>query len=115
MKLPNADRAEATPEKITGYPLSREHPDGRNKAAYFEGFGYTADPWEILAYDLKRHAADHEVTLERPNPFGVRYGVEGPLPSPDGRAPSIRSVWFIEAGSSIPRLVTAYPTRRKES
>ncbi|CAO3434023.1 DUF6883 domain-containing protein [Azospirillum endophyticum] len=26
-----------------------------------------------------------------------------------GRAPLIRSVWFVAAGEDVPRLVTAYP------
>ncbi|WP_334311733.1 DUF6883 domain-containing protein [Kamptonema animale] len=27
----------------------------------------------------------------------------------DGRKPFVRSVWFIETGGEIPRLISAYP------
>ena len=40
---------------------------------------------------------------------GTAYVVEGKLESPDGRNPGVRSVWFVDTGSQIPRLVTAYP------
>lgn len=28
---------------------------------------------------------------------------------PDGRVPTVRTVWFVETGHSTPRFVTAYP------
>ena len=34
------------------------------------------------------------------------------MEEPDGREPAVRSVWFIEAGGEVPRLVTAYPLER---
>lgn len=40
--------------------------------------------------------------------FFTRYAADGPLPAPDGRAPMVRTVWIVEAGSA-PRLVTAHP------
>lgn len=46
--------------------------------------------------------------------FGVRYVVVGILSTPDGRGPTVRTVWFIEHGEEIPRLVTAYPAKRSE-
>jgi hypothetical protein len=33
---------------------------------------------------------------------------------PDGRTPTIRSVWFIETGEEVPRFVTAYPLAKGE-
>jgi hypothetical protein len=28
---------------------------------------------------------------------------------PDGRAPMVRTVWTIDEGQTLPRLITAYP------
>jgi hypothetical protein len=43
MKLPNVEAAVISEDKITGYLLSTTHRDGRHKAAFFLGFGFTAD------------------------------------------------------------------------
>lgn len=112
MKLPGADAAEVPEAKITGYLLSAVHRDGRHKAAFFQAFGFTADAPDVLAGALRRHAAEREVAAVEESPFGTRYVVEGIMEMPDGRAPSVRSVWFIEAGEEAPRLVTAYPLER---
>lgn len=96
-------------EKITHYLLSLAHEEGRSKANFFLRFGFTADMWETFALALRRHAATHEVARILDSPYGTRYVIEGMLEAPDGRTPEVRSVWFIEFGTSIPRLVTAYP------
>jgi len=111
MKLPHHEDAVVPQAKITGYLLSPTHRDGRSKADFFTRFGFSADSWEELATALLRHAAEHEVTRIEDSPFGTRYVVEGALPAPDGRAPLLCSVWFIETGEQIPRFVTAYPLR----
>jgi len=64
-----------------------------------------------LAEALRLHAATHELGRVEESPFGTRYVVEGPLVTPDGRNPPVRSVWFIEAGEDTPQLVTVYPLR----
>ena len=109
MRLPNADSALVPREKLTRYILSSAHPTGRAKAQFFIRFGFAADSWETLAAALVRHAADHDVVKADDTPFGTRYTVEGPLGSPDGRNPTVRAVWFIEEGETVPRFVTAYP------
>jgi len=45
MKLPHAEDARVDQEKILRYLLSREHPDGAAKAAFFLRFGFTAADW----------------------------------------------------------------------
>jgi hypothetical protein len=61
---------------------------------------------------LRTHAGENEVVKEEPTPLGVRLVVEGPLTLCDGAVAIIRSVWFIESGDRVPRLVTAYPLRQ---
>ena len=40
---------------------------------------------------------------------GVSYLVEGPLATPSGRQPRVRTVWLVETGELAPRFITAYP------
>ncbi|MFN2452700.1 MAG: DUF6883 domain-containing protein [Pyrinomonadaceae bacterium] len=89
--------------------LSHAHRDGRSKAAFSFSFGFSVAAWQTLADALRRHAADYEVAKIEPSPFSTRYVIEGELPAPDGRAPIVRVVWFIDTGESLPRLATAYP------
>ena len=109
MKVPNTEAALVPEGKLTAYLLSRSHPAGRRKAAFFLRFGFKTDDWHVLADALVRHAATHEVAAIEESAFGTRYVVEGPIESPDGRDPAIRVVWFTEKGETRPRLVTAYP------
>ena len=112
MYLPNVRHAEVAESKIVDYLLSATHPEGRDKANFFLRFGFSPDHWEEFADALKRHAATHEVTNTIATLSGLRYQVEGALKSPDGRNPRIRTIWQIDTGSLIPRLITAYPARR---
>ena len=114
MKLPEAGRAAISREKITGYLLSRTHQQGRHKAAGFIRFGFSPEQWEILAAALRSHVAQHEVSTVAATPYGSRYVVDGILETPDGRKPTVRSVWFIGKGVAVPRLVTAYFLDRRE-
>jgi hypothetical protein len=109
MKVPNHQRAAVPAAKVTRYLLSTTHPVGQYKATFFRAVGFTSARWEEMAAALRRHVADHDVVKEEPTPFGIRYVVEGRMETPDGRSPSVRSVWFIDTGSDAPRFVTAYP------
>jgi hypothetical protein len=109
VKLPNWDRAIVPESKIRDYLLSSAHRDGRFKAMFFIRFGFTQDDWVILADALLQHAREHDVAKDESSPFGMRYVIEGPLRSPDGRSPLVRTVWFIETGEDVPRFITAYP------
>ncbi len=111
MRLPNGDQAIVPQQKIVEYLLSPTHRDGRSKAVYFGKFGFSAQAWEVFAEALRRHVADNEVIEIEPTPFGISYIIEGALSAPDGRSPKVRVVWFIETGQTIPRLVTAYPSK----
>ena len=115
MQPPNGANAVVSRAKLTDYLLSSTHPDGRHKSEYLRRFGFRAESWAVLQEALLRHAADGEVVDEGRSEFGIRYLVEGPLRAPDGRNPIHRTVWIIEAGSTMPRLITAYPTRRRSA
>jgi hypothetical protein len=111
--LANADRSIVPERKVTGYLLSETHPDGRGKARFFSAHGFAVSDWRALAAALRRHAVEHPVVEEVETDFGTRYVVDGILHAPDGRKPEVRVVWFIERGEEVPRLVTAFPAKRR--
>lgn len=113
MKLPHADRLEVPQVKVVQYLLSSTHRAGRGKAGFFSALGFQVSAWEALADALRQQARDNAVTLLENTPFGTRYIIEGPLVAQNGRQLQVRTVWFIDEGGQAPRLVTAYPLKRR--
>jgi len=111
MRLPNADQAEVPREKITDYLLAQAHRSGRAKAIFFLRVGFEIEKWAEIAAALQQHAIRNDVAGTIENRFGTRFRVEGPLLTPKGQSVHVRTIWFIESGTHIPRLVTAYPLR----
>jgi hypothetical protein len=108
-QLPNVQLAAIPREKITDYLLASSHAAGYAKAGFFQRFGFTAAGSPILRDALLQHARLAAVATVADTAFGRKYILERPLSAPDGRAPLVWAVWFIEAGTMRPRLVTAYP------
>jgi len=109
MKLPNAEHVVVEQAKICDYLLNPAHRFGASKARFFAEFGFTLEAWHELALALKEHGRENEVTRSKETGFGPRYEVEGELAAPDGRRPRVRSLWQVDAGENIPRLITAHP------
>jgi hypothetical protein len=109
MKLQNASKSLVPSRKITDYLLSPSHPAGKTKAKFFINLGFPADGWEVLTKALKKIAMERDIRKTEMTPFGLRYTIEGPLEAPNGNLAWVRTVWFVEKGSAIPRFVTAYP------
>jgi hypothetical protein len=105
-----AEAAVVDLRKVNDYLLSLTHPEGRSKARFFISHGFSSSEPERLVVALQRHACDGRVRLSRRNVFGNIHTVTGPLLTPDGRAPMVESVWIIEFGTELPRLITAYPS-----
>ncbi len=109
MKLPHGSRARVERRKIIDYLLSSSHPDGSGKARFFFGFGFTVEGWEIFGRALKKHGRVNPVSASVESRHGTRYSVDGPLETPDGRNPKVRTVWILARRSKSPRLITAHP------
>ena len=103
MRLPNAEGAFVEEPKL-GYLLRAEE-----KGGFFGAVGFSTREPASLRDALLGHARRHEVSRTLRTPFGVKYVLDGPLQSPDGRDPETRSVWIVETGGSRPRFLTAYP------
>jgi hypothetical protein len=65
--------------------------------------------WQVLAEALRQLAANSEQSRQEISQHGEKYIIDGPITTPAGRMPSVRTVWIIDQGDNTPRLVTAYP------
>ena len=109
MQIPNADRAIIDPAKLHGYLLSRSHPVGRFKAAFFLALGYSTEDWRRLEADLRSQHLSKDATAEARTSHGQKYAIHGTLVGPSGSSAGVVSVWFVRPGEEFPRFVTAYP------
>jgi hypothetical protein len=115
VKLPRQEIATISKSKIVDYLLSTIHPTGKGKAAFFKHHGFDPEQWEALADALRHHVTENSVVQVVRTPYGEKYAIEGPLKTPGGESPGVRSIWFLEMGEEALRFVTAYPVgRRKE-
>ena len=72
-------------------------------------------------WDLRRRIGRHlrmrcvlsqsisPVTQSMESTHGKKYIVDGRIETPTGKVPIVRTVWIIDRGETVPRLVTAYP------
>ena len=112
MLLPNADEAVIDPAKLRDYLLSTTHPLGRFKARFFHALGFSADRWQELESAIRtQHLTQEAVSLPAP-PSGQKFSIQAILTGPNGESAAVVSVWFIRAGETAPRFVTAYPGDR---
>lgn len=109
MLIPNAERAVIDAVKLHDYLLSRSHPVGRFKAAFFQALGYSSENWRQLEADLRSQHLPKEATAEEPTRYGQKYVIRATLVGPTGAPAALVSVWVIRAGEDFARFVTAYP------
>ena len=109
MKLPNAEGAIISYEKIVLYLLNTAHRRGGSKARLLLSFGYTVQNWQRLVDDLRAYHLTADVAAVRSTPYGTRYEIRAPLITPSGRSLIVRTIWQIDLGTDVPRLITLYP------
>ena len=107
MQLPHAGEAIVPRDKVENYLLDLVHPIGGGKARFFLRFGFRREEWKLLADVFRKHAQENPVADSISDPDGVAYLVEGPLETPSGRKPRVRTAWLIEASEFAPRFITA--------
>jgi hypothetical protein len=111
LKLPYAENAFIPDAKVTNYLLNTNHPRGKDKAAFFIRYGFSASEWNVLRDALLNHGSVHDVASVLETPQGIHYAIDGELNAPDGRSPQIRTIWALDTDSTAPRLITAYPLK----
>jgi hypothetical protein len=109
MKLPNASKAVVERTKLVDYLLNAAHPDNGGKAEFFEKLGFRRTAWKALADALRTLAAKAEVAQSVKSPHGEKYVIAGRIESPAGKSPVVLTIWIVDSGSEVARLVTAYP------
>jgi hypothetical protein len=96
-------------QKVTMYLLSDTHPVGQTKSAFFQRFGFLPSSLSVLQNALLNHGRLGVISSVIDTTFGRKLLIEGPIVSPDGRNPLLRTIWFVAVGDETPRLVTAVP------
>ena len=111
VRLPNAEKAVVEPDKIADYLLNAAHPDNGGKAAFFESLGFRRVEPELLAKAFQNLARQAEVARATVSPHGLKYVIVGEIESPIGKAARVQTIWIVDKGSDLARLVTAYPQK----
>ena len=97
------------PRKIDAYLLDEAHVEGGPKARFFKRFGFGVNAPFALSSALLAHPTTHTFVAETLSARGdVKLIFEGPIATPDGRNPPVRTVWRID-GTSDAHFVTAVP------
>lgn len=110
MKLPNADNAIIAPEKLRDYLLNCDHRRGGSKAKLLLTMGYQSDQWQQLETDVRQQHLAADVDIVKQNNYGTTYEIAAALKGPSRRDPILfRSIWQIDFGTNLPRLITMYP------
>jgi hypothetical protein len=112
-KLPSSGGLLVERQKILGYLLNEQHPQGAGKAKFFRMIGFKAQEWHVLANALRKHGAERETASHTRTPFGDKYRVACEVDSPVGLSNCIVTVWIVEAKKQA-RLVTAYPEKKSK-
>lgn len=110
-KLPRARDAIVGRGKVTGYLLSDTHPTGMHKARWLKGCGFSPETPDTLVRALREHALRSDAHRVESSLFGRRYVVDEILLTPNGGREEVRSIWFVDRGADVPRLVTVYPRK----
>ena len=109
MKLPCGENVVIERGKIADYLLEEAHPDNGGKAFFFVSLGFTQNEWEELAAAFRKLAVEFPIANRVESLHGWKYVVDGEIETPSGKKARVRTVWIVDRGLEIPRLVTAYP------
>lgn len=109
MKMQNNDQSIVADTKITDYLLSETHEIGKHKANFFKRFGFDISDIDTFRASLIQHSIDRDIEQAKNTPFGNKYELKCEIKTPDERNPCIMTVWIIENGEVLPKLITAYP------
>jgi hypothetical protein len=112
VKLPNADLAIINTAKLRDYSLNPSHPEGKHKARVFAALlGFTSADAERLREFILAAILTNEAAQGATDEHGTRYRVDCETQGLRGLV-TIRTAWHIDAGGTIPRLVSCYVKRK---
>lgn len=112
MRLPNAEHATVDVTRLRDYSLNPEHDKGKHKARVLAAaMGFTVADAERLRGMILTAVLLHEATQGATDEHGTRYRVDFEAPGLRGPV-MVRTAWHIDAGETIPRLVSCYVKRK---
>ncbi len=107
-KLPNPAKAFIDPEKLTGYCLNPEHPEGQHKAIVFKSaLNIGINDAEILKMALLQAVQNNAATLLETNQYGTKYSLEFEM-THQSKTATIKSAWIVRHNENFARLITCY-------
>jgi hypothetical protein len=111
MKLPNRHQAVVEREKIVDYLLNPAHPENGGKAEFFGKLGFLRTEWKVFAEALHALVQTLEVAHHIESMHGHKYIIAGRIESPSGKVAKVQTIWIVDKGQDVARLITAYPWR----
>ena len=111
MSMPHSENLVVETRKLTEYLLSPQ-PQGKAQGRLLPAVWVHHCKHDRVCRSTQGARSDPAGHPDYRYPHGRRYNVEGPLRSPDGRNPQVRTVWQLEPGSKSPTLLNAFRKRR---
>jgi hypothetical protein len=96
-------------QQIARLPIEHRTQKGGSKARLLLGMGYSPDNCAALERDLLQQHLTMDAVCVESNDYGTSYEIVAPLVGPSGKTVQFRSVWQIELGTDVPRLITMVP------
>lgn len=108
MRLPHPELAVIDDNKLTGYSLNPNHPDGRHKARVFKSaLDLNLDDVTELKNALLEAVQTYDAIADKQNKYGQKYVIDFPM-SRANKTAIVHSVWIVRNDENFPRLITCY-------
>lgn len=91
--------------------LKQNSPRGKGKAKFFNAKGFSLPQSEQLANALQQHPFTARPLPQEQGKWGQKLKFRCDIKTPSGASVCIVSVWQIDNGKTIPRLITARPAK----
>ena len=108
-EIAQCGRVVVSREKVADYLLNPAHPDNGGKAEFFDKLGFRREEWETLAAAFRILTQTTDVAGSMESPHGRKYVIIGRIGSPAGKSVAVKTIWIVDKGLAVARLVTAYP------
>lgn len=113
--MPNASRAATPEDKFVNYLLNPDHKEGQHKAHVIESvLGFDRTNWSEFSDKIFREVQKSPVSTITTTKHGTKYKVPVIVYGKKGRFLRLNTVWQIDNGSNVPRLVTATFDKKKK-
>ena len=72
-------------------------------------YGYSLENWQQLESDIRKFHLNAEVSIIKETPYGIRYEIISEILTPIQKPLLMKTVWQIDKGTELPRLITMIP------